>query len=330
MFNKDAFEKASIKAITASFRQIRPFLLDQKDLGAIQTKPDQTLLTIADKRSEGVGFAVLRAAFPEVAIIREESGLSAGSADWEIWYDPIDGTAPFTIGAPTSTVICAAYDAVNKTLLSVAIGEPAYRRIWMASKGDGCKLVILNNEYEVEQSNYKKVWDGKLNHSTAVFLDITTGFLRTIGKRPITDDTVVYEGGLRAVLQDRVTKKIVKQLASNTRLQLYGSNGMHHALVANGNDKVVGGFTLAMGGQWDAAGALLITEAGGVCLAIAIEWIDIVHEIFNVRTEKKDPLNPADYDILIYANNQDNLNRLEKMFDKALNGNTGLYTRVKR
>jgi histidinol-phosphatase len=273
-----------MEALIASFKQIRPFLLNQQDIGQIETKADDTLLTIADRLSENAGFEILRRYFPDVPIIREESGLSEGSADWQIWYDPIDGTASFTIGAPTSTVICAAYSTTERSLLAVAIGEPAYKRIWLAAKDNGCRLFILDDEYNIQQTVPKKVWDGKLGSSTAVFLDLTRGFARDKGERQI--------------LSDKQAEKLVKLLASKVRLQLYGSNGLHQALVANGNDKVVGGITTAMGGPWDAAGALLVQEAGGQCVAYEVRGGELIFS---------NSQNPMDYDILVYANNQQTL-----------------------
>jgi len=281
MFNQENFETASLEAIIASFKQIRPFLLNQQDVGKIETKPDDTLLTIADRLSENAGFEILRHHFPDVPIIREESGLSDGSADWQIWYDPLDGTAPFTIGAPTSTVICAAYDTINKSLLSVAIGEPAYKRIWVATKNNGCWLIILDDNYNIQAKLPKKVWDGNLSSSTAVFLDLTRGFARDKGQRQILSNTQM--------------KTLVASLSLETRLQLYGSNGLHQALVANGNEKVVGGITTAMGGPWDVAGALLIEEAGGKCQA----W----RFTTDGQITSADCLDPLSYDILVYANN---------------------------
>jgi fructose-1,6-bisphosphatase/inositol monophosphatase family enzyme len=296
MFNQQKFETASLEAIIASFKQIRPFLLNQKNIGKIDIKPDDTLLTIADHLSENAGFEILRRAFPNLPIIREESGLSEGSADWQIWYDPIDGTAPFSIGAPTSTVICAAYDTINKSLLSVAIGEPAYKRIWTATKNSGCWLTILDDNYNIQTKLPKKVWDGHLSSSTAVFLDLTRGFTRSKDQRQILDNPQM--------------QAIVTSLSLETRLQLYGSNGLHQALVANGNEKVVGGITTAMGGPWDAAGALLIEEAGGKCQAWRLTT--------DGQITPADYLDPLSYDILAYTNNATTLAFLRHALNNSM------------
>lgn len=296
MFNQEIFETSSLEAIIASFKQIRPFLLNQQNIGKIEIKPDDTLLTIADHLSENAGFEILRRAFPNVPIIREESGLSEGSADWQIWYDPIDGTAPFTISAPTSTVICAAYDTINKSLLSVAIGEPAYKRIWTATKNCGCWLIILDDDYKIQAKLPKKVWDGQLSSSTAIFLDLTRGFTRDKGQRQILDNPQM--------------QTLVASLSLETRLQLYGSNGLHQALVANGNEKVIGGITTAMGGPWDVAGALLVEEAGGKCQAWRLATDGQITLV--------DCLDPLSYDILVYANNATTLTFLRHCLNSSI------------
>lgn len=290
MFDARKFEKASLMAIQASIRTIRPFLLGQKEIGLVKIKKDETLLTVADRLSENAGFRILREAFPDVPIVREESGLSSGSANWEIWYDPIDGTAPFTIGAPTSTVICAAYDTENHMLLAAAIGEPAYKRAWIAIRGQGCRFLALGQNNSAKTC---RVWPGKMKSDTAVFLDLTRGFARDKGKRQILTNEQVQE--------------LVKSLCLDVRLQMYGSNGIHQALVAHGNEKVVGGITTAMGGPWDAAGALLIAEAGGKCVSYRM---DSSRQLFST-----DPLDPMTYDILVYANNNESFRFLNAKID---------------
>ena len=108
-FDATKFQKVGIKAVRSSMAIIRPYFMG-KAIGEAKVKSrDKTLLTKVDRQSEDAGFKVLRKSFPDAPIVREEGGLSDGSADWKIWYDPIDGTRAFIIGAPTSTVICAAY-----------------------------------------------------------------------------------------------------------------------------------------------------------------------------------------------------------------------------
>jgi fructose-1,6-bisphosphatase/inositol monophosphatase family enzyme len=136
-----------------------------------------------------------------------------------------------------------------------------------------------------------RVWSGDLKSDTAVFLDLTRGFAR--------------EKGQRQILTNEQVQELVKSLCLVTRLQMYGSNGMHQALVAHGNEKVVGGITTAMGGPWDAAGALLVHEAGGKCAAYRIE-----SSIYF----QADPLDPMAYDVLVYTNNDRTLPFLTEKF----------------
>jgi len=64
---------------------------------AVQTKPDGTPVTEADLAAERVIVAALRAAFPDDAIVTEESGGRRGEGAW--WaVDPIDGTSSYVEG----------------------------------------------------------------------------------------------------------------------------------------------------------------------------------------------------------------------------------------
>lgn len=297
-FDSEKFKRVSVEAVLASMEVIRPFVIGLKGIGDIQIKGGQgtsyevlKIQTVVDKKSEDVGKEILQGEFPNIPFVGEETGVTGKGGNIEFWYDPLDGTAPFTIGAPTSTVICAAYDKINKRLLAVTIGEPAYRRIWTATDGNGCNLMVYNHKSDLIHSKKCQVWEGDVNKGTCVFCDFTQGFARDNGKRQILTDAQA------ARLNDLLGRK--------TRLQLYGSNGIHQALVANGNEKVVGAITTAMGGSWDAAGALLVKEAGGAGAA------------FQMTKERKlifaDPLDPMGYDILVVANNRKTLEFLHRL-----------------
>ena len=63
----------------------------------VSTKSDGTPVTASDLSAEAVIVAALHLAFPEDAVITEESGGRAGSAAWWV-VDPIDGTSSFIEG----------------------------------------------------------------------------------------------------------------------------------------------------------------------------------------------------------------------------------------
>ena len=66
---------------------------------AVETKPDQTPVTIADREAEAAIKRVLKDAFPTHAYYGEEEGRE-GEGDWLWLIDPIDGTRSFVRGYP--------------------------------------------------------------------------------------------------------------------------------------------------------------------------------------------------------------------------------------
>jgi histidinol-phosphatase len=66
---------------------------------AIETKADQTPVTVADREAEAVIKRTLKATFPDHAFYGEEEGRE-GSGDFLWLIDPIDGTRSFVRGYP--------------------------------------------------------------------------------------------------------------------------------------------------------------------------------------------------------------------------------------
>src|SRR5512144_2013894 len=71
---------------------------------AVELKADRSPVTVADRESESAIFEVIRGAFPDHALIGEETGAHVGSgaaAPRTRWIvDPLDGTRGFTRGEP--------------------------------------------------------------------------------------------------------------------------------------------------------------------------------------------------------------------------------------
>jgi len=65
---------------------------------AVETKSDETPVTAADRAAEDAILSTIRAAFPDHAILAEETGAHAGSARTRWIVDPLDGTRGFARG----------------------------------------------------------------------------------------------------------------------------------------------------------------------------------------------------------------------------------------
>lgn len=68
---------------------------------AIETKSDESPVTIADKKAEECLRKIIEKEFPEHGIIGEEFGITNENAEYKWILDPIDGTKSFITGALT-------------------------------------------------------------------------------------------------------------------------------------------------------------------------------------------------------------------------------------
>ncbi|MGA9333476.1 MAG: inositol monophosphatase family protein [Rudaea sp.] len=104
---------------------------------AIQIKPDETPVTVADLEAETTIKSVLQRAFPDHAFYGEEHGRE-GDSDYQWLIDPIDGTKAFVRGYPMfSTQIALMYR--GELLLGVS-SAPVYGELAWARRGAGAFL----------------------------------------------------------------------------------------------------------------------------------------------------------------------------------------------
>jgi histidinol-phosphatase len=101
---------------------------------AVETKPDLTPVTEADRAVEAEIRRILAAERPDDAILGEEEGAAgSGSRRWIV--DPIDGTRNYSRGIPVwATLVALEADGVVE--LGV-VSAPALARRWWAERGTG-------------------------------------------------------------------------------------------------------------------------------------------------------------------------------------------------
>jgi histidinol-phosphatase len=101
----------------------------------IDTKPDLTPVTDADRSVEAAVRETLSAQRPDDAVLGEEFGGSAVFTGRQWAIDPIDGTKNFVRGVPVwATLIALLQDGVP--VVGVA-SAPALQRRWWAGAGEG-------------------------------------------------------------------------------------------------------------------------------------------------------------------------------------------------
>jgi len=122
----------------------------------VETKPDLSPVTAADRAAEDEIVAIIRAAFPDHAILGEEGG-ERGSGDIRWIVDPIDGTRGFARGGMMWGPMVAL--EVRGELVAGAMALPAQRTTYWAAKGGGC----FRDGTRVEVSGIAELADATLS-----------------------------------------------------------------------------------------------------------------------------------------------------------------------
>ena len=102
----------------------------------VETKADNSPVTIADRRTEQFLRERIMAEFPDHGIMGEEFPEHQPGARWRWILDPIDGTLPFIHGIPLYTVLIA-LECSGESVLGV-IHNPALSETVAAATGYGC------------------------------------------------------------------------------------------------------------------------------------------------------------------------------------------------
>ncbi|MDA8137111.1 MAG: inositol monophosphatase family protein [Desulfobacteraceae bacterium] len=187
------------------------------------------LVTEADFASEEIVLATIREAFPDHAILAEESGAS-NSPSPDLWIiDPLDGTTNFAHGLPIFSVSIA-YSHNNQIMLGVVF-NPINGELFTAVRGGGAAL----NGEAIHVSATATVGDSLL----------VTGFPYSV----------------RTACPPLPLNRFERCLTAAQGIRRLGSAALDLCYVACGR---FDGFWEEQLKPWDtAAGMLIATEAGG-------------------------------------------------------------------
>jgi myo-inositol-1(or 4)-monophosphatase len=201
------------------------------DLIKVNTKAPNDFVTEVDHHAEAAVIETLLEAYPGHAILAEESGRSHGAKDSEyLWIiDPLDGTTNFIHGLPMFSVSIAL--AFRGQLQQAVVYDPARNDLFFASKGRGAFL----NDRRLRVSKRNRMADALIG----------TGFPFRRG-----DHFKRYMQMLEMVM------------LACAGVRRPGSAALDLCHVAAGH---YDGFFEPGLSPWDmAAGALMVTEAGGL------------------------------------------------------------------
>lgn len=135
----------------------------------VETKPDLTPVTDADKSAEELLRGLLVANRPDDAVLGEEFGGTAVFEGRQWVLDPIDGTKNFVRGVPVwSTLIALLQDGVPTVGV---VSAPALGRRWWASSGEGAFTSFNGVTRRISVSGVSELDSASLSYS-----DLTTGW----------------------------------------------------------------------------------------------------------------------------------------------------------
>ena len=196
----------------------------------VETKQRNDFVTEVDRAAEAAIIDELRKAFPDHAILAEESGQSKAARMEYCWIiDPLDGTTNFIHGVPQ---YCVSIGLKHKDVITQGVVfDPVKNELFTATRGAGAYL----NDRRVRVTKRDKLADGLIG----------TGF-------PFRDGSDL----------DRYMTMFKAVTLAAAGVRRPGAAALDLAYVAAGR---FDGFWEIGLSPWDiAAGSLLVQEAGGL------------------------------------------------------------------
>jgi myo-inositol-1(or 4)-monophosphatase len=214
---------------TGTARKAGAVLRDYQQRGVqAEYKGEIDLVTEADRASEALILDRIRAAYPDHAILSEESGANQQTSRYKWIADPLDGTTNFAHGFPAFSVTLALL--VDEVLELGVTYDPLRDELFTARRGRGAQLN-----------------DRAIHVSKTPLLDralLCTGFPYDRRTNPLNN-----------------TQQFTDFLLQSQAVLRVGSAALDLAYVACGR---LDGFWEFRLNAWDmAAGVLLVNEAGG-------------------------------------------------------------------
>lgn len=205
---------------------------DELDRVKVRVKNANDFVSEVDENAEREIVEQLRRAYPEHAILGEESGShGAAQADYQWLIDPLDGTTNFLRGIPHYAVSIACL--YRGKLEHAVVVDPVRREEFTASRGRGAQL------------NGRRIRVSGLNSLDGALLGTGIPF------RGHCDDRL-----------EPYSKSLAALAGQCAGIRRAGAAALDLAYVAAGRLDAFWEIGLA---RWDmAAGALLVREAGGL------------------------------------------------------------------
>ncbi|OEV00421.1 MULTISPECIES: histidinol-phosphatase [Streptomyces] len=219
----------------------------------VETKPDMTPVSEADKAAEELIRVSLQRTRPRDAVLGEEFGTEGhGPRRWVI--DPIDGTKNYVRGVPVWATLIALMEmgeGGDRPVVGV-VSAPALNRRWWAAKGAGAYTGrSLSKASRMEVSKVSGVRDASFAYSSlhgweergmlGGFMDLTRDCWRTRGYGDFWPYMMVAEGAVdicaepELSLWDMAASAVIVEEAGGVFTGLDGKPGPHSGSAAASN-----------------------------------------------------------------------------------------------
>jgi len=234
------FKQTAIEAAGKGARILRSRF---GNISCIRKKAAAEIVTEADIESEKQIISAIHTRFPDHAILSEESGLKTGTSEYKWIIDPLDGTVNFAHQVP---IFCISIALAFKDDIELGIVlNPVNGELFSAARGQGAQL----NGSPFRVSSTTTVSESLL----------VTGFPYNIAE--IFDPVILRYGSCLKAAQG---------------MRRLGSAALDLCFVACGRFE---GFWEQNLKPWDtAAGALIVTEAGGTVTTFSNRPFTVDHK----------------------------------------------------
>ena len=223
----------------------------------VESKPDLTPVTDADKAAEESLRNVLRRSRPRDAVLGEEFGRDGGGPRcWVI--DPIDGTKNYVRGVPVWATLIGLMDG-DEVVMGVVSAPALGRRWWAASDNGAWTGQSLTKATRCRVSEVARIEDASFSYSSLAgweergvlpgFLDLARSVWRTRAYGDFWSHVLVAEGAVDISAEPEVSLWDIAAL----QIIVEEAGGMFTDL--NGNATPDGGSVVCTNGRLHAGGA---------------------------------------------------------------------------
>jgi histidinol-phosphatase len=211
----------------------------------VESKPDDSPVSEADRAIEAMAREVIGARAPETGVFGEEEGETPSGDGTRLIIDPIDGTRNFVRGVPLfGTLLAIEQDGV---VLAGVVSAPALRTRWHAARGAGAfagaRRIGVSTVSELSRAH---VFHGDLSGRTegprpARLTELFAAVERTRGFGDFYQHMLVAEGAGEVAIDpkmqpwDIAAVKIVVEEAGGRSTSFAGESTLHGGNLVSSN-----------------------------------------------------------------------------------------------